>query len=138
MIIRFFIYGIIGWAMEIFWTGMWSVFQGDIRLRGTTYLWMFPIYGLAILLEPIHDRIRFMPWIIRGGVWVLLIWGIEYISGWAIRSVIGVCPWDYSGATEYQINGLIRLDYAPAWFAAGLIFEKLHDTLTRVLEFRLR
>ncbi|MDK2934487.1 MAG: hypothetical protein PWP27_2297 [Clostridiales bacterium] len=118
MIIRFLIYGIMGWAMEIFWTGLGSFFRGDIRLQGTTYLWMFPIYGLAVFLEPIHDNIRFMPWMIRGCIWVLIIWAIEYVTGWAIQGAVGLCPWDYSESTPYSINGFIRLDYAPAWFVA--------------------
>ena len=35
-----------------------------------------------------------------------------------------MCPWDYSGA-KTSIKGVIRLDYAPYWMIAGLIFEKL-------------
>ena len=31
---------------------------------------------------------------------------------------------DYSNAPT-NINGVIRLDYAPVWMAAGLIFEKI-------------
>ena len=27
--------------------------------------------------------------------------------------------------SKYNIKGIIRLDYAPAWFGAGLLFEKL-------------
>ena len=54
--------------------------------------------------------------------------GLEYfyqifISGSFLRE-IGICPWDYSAA-RFQYRGIIRLDYAPLWFAAGLIFEKI-------------
>lgn len=41
-----------------------------------------------------------------------------------------MCPWDYSGAKS-NINGLIRLDYAPFWMAAGLIFEKILSAADR-------
>ena len=34
------------------------------------------------------------------------------------------CPWDYS-KSPLNVNGLIRLDYAPLWFGAGLLFEKI-------------
>ncbi|MDK2986766.1 MAG: hypothetical protein PWQ96_2410, partial [Clostridia bacterium] len=27
----------------------------------------------------------------------------------------------------------IRLDYAPVWFTAGLLFEKLHDFLDNIM-----
>jgi len=128
MLIRFVIYGFTGWCTEIFWTGMGSLLRGDTKLRGWTYLWMFPIYGLAIALEPIHNQIRGLPLFLRGGVYVLFIWLIEYFSGWFLKNTIHICPWDYS-KTPYSINGFIRLDYAPAWFIAGLLFERLHDFL---------
>ncbi|MFZ5596660.1 MAG: putative ABC transporter permease [Bacillota bacterium] len=126
--IRFFIYGLLGWGLEILWTGMGSALRGDVRLEATTYLWMFPIYGLAVFLESVHEIIRAWPWLLRGVVWVLLIWLLEYSTGSAIRHLAGVSPWDYSGS-RWQVGGLIRLDMAPAWFVAGLLFEKVHDFL---------
>ncbi len=117
--------------MEVIWTGIGSVLKGDVRLRSTTYLWMFPIYGAAVFLEPIHNAIRFMPWLVTGCIWLLIIWAVEYAAGWSIKRMVGLCPWDYTGSTKYQINGFIRLDYAPAWFAAGLLFERLHDFLIK-------
>ena len=45
------------------------------------------------------------------------------ISGTLLRKV-DACPWDYSN-TPFNIKGLIRLDYAPLWFCAGLLFEKI-------------
>lgn len=131
MITRFIIYGFFGWCIEIFWTGLGSLIRGDAKLRGWTYLWMFPIYGLAILLEPIHNQIRNWPFFLRGGVYVLFIWFIEYTAGWFLKNTIEICPWDYS-KTNYSISGFIRLDYAPAWFVAGLLFEKVHDLLIHV------
>jgi len=122
--------------MEIIWTGIGSFLDGDIYLNARTYIWMFPIYGLAILFEPIHDRIRAWPVIIRGGVYTLLIFIIEYLAGWTLQNIIGVCPWDYGDST-FSIDGFIRLDYAPAWFAAGLIFERIHDLLNSI-EIRRR
>lgn len=125
---RFVIYGFVGWCVEIFWTGLGSLLSGDLKLRGWTYIWMFPIYGLAVLLEPVHNRIRNQPAVFRGGVYTLLIFVIEYTTGWLLKIITGTCPWDYSG-TPFSVNGFIRLDYAPAWFAASLLFEKLHDML---------
>ncbi|MGI5910980.1 MAG: putative ABC transporter permease [Syntrophomonadaceae bacterium] len=134
MAIRFIIYGMLGWIVEILFTGTGSALSGSLRLTGFTYLWMFPIYGLAILLEPVHDYIRYSPWFIRGIIWVCVIFFIEYLSGWAIKNLIGICPWDYSGLTEYSIDGFIRLDFVPFWFVAGLGFEKIHDLLDNILE----
>lgn len=136
MLTRFIIYGFAGWGMEIIWTGLESFFKGDVSLAGGTYLWMFPIYGLAVFLESIHDKIRSKSWLVRGLVWLSIIWIIEYTTGWIIKSITGLCPWDYSRSSPYSVNGFIRLDMAPAWFAAGFIFEKLHDLLDRRVEIR--
>ena len=34
-----------------------------------------------------------------------------------------LCAWDYSQA-KLNVDGLIRLDFAPFWFALGLFFER--------------
>lgn len=128
---RFIIYGLAGWCMEIIWTGLGSLLSGNVALEAGTYIWMFPIYGLAIFIEPIHNRIRSWPIIIRGGVYTVLIFFIEYLTGWTLQKLIGVCPWDYTG-NGLSVDGFIRLDYAPAWFVAGLIFEKIHDSLINI------
>ncbi len=128
MITRFIIYGLLGWCVEIFWTGISSLLQGNTNLTGWTYLWMFPIYGLAIFLEPIYSKIKSQPILIRGGIYTLLIFSVEYLSGWLLKNTVGACPWNYS-QVPYSIDGLIRLDYAPAWFTLGLLFEKLYQLL---------
>lgn len=126
---RFIVYGLAGWCVEIFWTGMGSLIKGNVKLTGWTYIWMFPIYGgCAVFLELIHDRMRYRPFYVRGGVYTVVIFITEYLTGFLLKLITGVCPWDYSGCL-FSINGFIRLDYAPAWFTAGLLFEKLHDFL---------
>ncbi|MCT4562831.1 MAG: putative ABC transporter permease [Maledivibacter sp.] len=134
MIGRFVIYGLFGWCMEVFWTGLGSFLKGDIKLTGQTYIWMFFIYGLAIFFEPIHQRIGGLNFILRGGIYTVLIFTVEYCTGWILRRVLGICPWDYSNS-NFSVNGLIRLDYTPVWFIAGLLFEKVHyglETIGRV------
>ena len=129
MWIRFLIYGTLGWAVEIIWTGLGSILRRDARLVGRTYLWMFLIYGLAApLLEPIHFAVAHLAWPWRGLIWAGSIFTIEYITGWLLREATGSCPWDYTGV-RLSVNGLIRLDYAPAWFVLGLLFERLHRAL---------
>lgn len=135
MIKRYLLYGMFGWLMEIVWTGLDSMINGDLRLIGFTNLWMFFIYGTAVFLEPIHDRIMNWRWPVRGLIWVAFIWGIEYISGSVLVAILGVYPWKYTG--PFAVNGLITLDFAPAWFAAGLIFERVHHALD-VYEIRLK
>ncbi|HHY05856.1 MAG TPA: hypothetical protein GX532_02615 [Clostridia bacterium] len=130
---RFVIYGLLGWTMEILWTGLGSLLKGNLMLSSFTYLWMFPIYGLAVFLEPVHDEIDNLPWYLRGGIWVIIILSLEYLTGWILMSFLGRCPWDYRQVTPYHLQGLIRLDYIPAWFLAGLVFEKIHRTLDKLV-----
>jgi uncharacterized membrane protein len=128
---KFLIYGLIGWCAEVFWTGLGSLMKGDVKLAAFTYIWMFPIYGMAVFLEDVHDRIRELPTIIRGSIYTILIFAVEYITGMLLKLLIGVCPWDYSG-NILSINGVIRLDFIPVWFFAGLIFERIHDKMNMI------
>lgn len=133
MLTRFVIYGVLGWAVEIVWTGLGSVLRRDPRLTAQTYLWMFPIYGGgALLFERIHIWMGTQPWMVRGFVWVGAIYAVEFVCGAIIRRIVGACPWDYRG-TPLAVDGLIRLDYAPAWFALGLLFERVHIALLAAL-----
>jgi len=127
MITRAVIYGVFGWIGEIIWTGLDSLLAGDPRLVSHTYLWMLPIYGMAVFMEPVHDYLRNYHWLLRGLVYMTLIFTGEYFSGWLLRELIGLCPWHYN--SPLAVNGFIRLDYGPAWFTAGLIFERIHDYL---------
>lgn len=134
MEVRFIIYGLLGWCMEVFWTGLGSLMKGDVTLTAWTSIWMFPIYGMAIILEPIHDRLRNMNILLRGCAYTLIIFSIEYTTGSLLRIILGVCPWDYN-PNRFSVQGIIRLDYAPVWFTAGLLFERVHDILMK-FEFK--
>ena len=48
---------------------------------------------------------------------------VEYLSGRLLWKH-DLCPWDY-GKSRFHIHRIIRLDYAPWWFLAGLFFEKI-------------
>ncbi|CAA7599642.1 Putative ABC-transporter type IV [Acididesulfobacillus acetoxydans] len=127
---RFFIYGLTGLALEVVYTGLASLLRGDWSMQGFTFLVMFPVYGAAVLLEPVHERIRPYPWWLRGAIYLILIWGIEYLSGAVFTVLLGYSPWYYTDSLN--INGFITLRMAPDWFLAGLGFERLHDILDRV------
>lgn len=132
MFLRFCIYGLLGWCFEIVWTAVTDKVRGaqrDWRLVGHTYLWMFPIYGLlAPLGEPIHNALRGRVWVVRGLVYLLGIWAVEFATGWLLRKLTGKCPWDYSHLRG-NVQGIIALEYAPVWFLFGLGFERVHDAL---------
>lgn len=131
MLKRYIIYGFTGLIVEIFWTGLGSLLLGNFALTGHTYIWMFFIYGLGVFLEPVHDRIRGGHILLRGTIWAILIFSIEFTTGYFLKLIIGRVPWDYSSLTNYTLWGIIRFDYFPVWFILGLIFEKYHDYLDK-------
>lgn len=110
--------------MEIVWTGLSSLLNKDYRLVSRTSIWMFFIYGMAAFLEPLCDLIIYLPFVLRGIIYMLCIFAAEYVTG-SVMKRLNACPWDYSGS-QYSVAGVIRLDYAPVWFAVGLTFEFIH------------
>ena len=124
MIYRYVIYGLLGWNLEVRWTGAGALLDGDINMIGHTSLWMFVIYGAAgVCFEKIHKFISSKRWYERGLIWMYFIFTAELISGLLLRSV-GIRAWEYTGT--FSLLGVIRLDYAPVWFVVGLIFERVH------------
>ena len=135
MISRIIIYGLLGWNIEIIWTGFCALVSGDFNMIGHTSIWMFVIYGTAgAFFEKVHTRIRNRRWFERGAVWMYLIFAVEFISG-GILKIIGITAWSYTGT--FAVAQLIRLDYAPLWFGVGLIFEKVHDFALKISEIKI-
>lgn len=120
---NFLLCGFTGWCLEILFTSFSSFRRRELKLIGKTSLWMFPIYGMAAFLKPCYRLIKRFPALIRAAFYSCFIFLGEYISG-SILKKHHMCPWDYSNSPT-NIKGVIRLDYAPYWMAAGLIFEKL-------------
>ena len=83
----------------------------------------FNVYGMACIIKPLYRYFKKIPALFRGFIYSTGIFCFEYLSGSLLKKH-HLCPWDYSNAPT-NINGVIRLDYAPVWMAAGLIFEKI-------------
>ncbi len=135
MWIRFVLYGLGGWCGEVMFTALTeSLPRRDWRLPGTSYLWMFLIYGLiAVLYEPVHDLIRDVPWWGRAVIWALGFTTVELAAGWLIARFFGRCPWDYVAAGKrFAINPYIRWDFFVVWAMIGLALEPVHDFLVRL------
>lgn len=120
---KFLTCGMTGWCMEIIFTGLHSLKDHNNTLMGNTSIWMFPIYGMASLLSPLCRLLKGKSLMLRGSIYTCCIFAGEYLTGSFLRR-FHACPWDYSKA-RLNVNGLIRLDYAPYWFGAGLLFEKI-------------
>lgn len=115
--------GILGWCIEILFTAFHSFRQRKLTLKGSTSVWMFPIYGSACLLSPVCRLLKGKPVLVRGSVYAGLIFGAEYLTG-TLLSRKQICPWDYS-RSRWHVKKVIRLDYLPYWFLTGLLFERL-------------
>ncbi|MBE5882869.1 MAG: hypothetical protein E7291_00345 [Lachnospiraceae bacterium] len=115
--------GLIGWCMEIIFTALNSLRRRDFRLQGTTSIWMFPIYGCAAFLKPISLLLKSRPFWVRGLTYMSLIFSAEFLTG-SLLQRRALCPWDYQ-RSRWNIRRLVRLDYAPYWFGAGLLFEQM-------------
>jgi Putative ABC-transporter type IV len=136
---RFLLYGCVGWVLEVCFTGTSAaIFQRDRHGTAKTFLWMHPIYGLtALALERLYDRLKRRPRAVRALAYTGVIFGAEYATGWLLRRGLGECPWDYSHA-RWNLHGLIRLDYAPAWYATALAFEPVREAFLKLTSEALR
>jgi hypothetical protein len=124
MIKRAFLYGITGLTLEILWTGFCAFVRGDMSMTAHTSLLMLPIYSMVVFLEPLFDmRLSGVPRFIRGLSYLLMIFACEYFSG-KLLGILGICPWYYD--STLSIDGVIRADYAPLWFFAGLMYEEIY------------
>lgn len=131
---KFFIYGGIGWCIEIVFTSIASQVEGDgdITLKGYSYLWMPFIWGTGVMfIEKVGERIKDLHWFWRGIIYALMCFAVEYAAGILLFLLTHRIPWDYS-KSMFSINGAIRLDYFPFWFGAGLLGEKVYSLINRV------
>jgi hypothetical protein len=137
MIVGFACFGI---TVEVFFTAFTALFTQTplcgkplAAMAGTSYVWMAFIYGLipifGILL---HDKAKPIRIWLRLPMYVLIIYGIEFTSGYLLQYFTGDCPWHYTSG--WNVMGLIRLDYFPAWlFFAGTVEQIYIFMNTRVI-----
>jgi len=133
---------LIGITLEIFWTSkLNSLKTKNPRLKGESYLWMFLIYALVpfiyiFILSNFQETNIF----VRGILYMVGFYLLEFISGFLIRKSVGVSPWDYKGYSikifgkKYQSNllGLVCLQYAPIWYLYGVIGELYFNFLMNI------
>lgn len=106
----------------------WRFDGRDPRAVGYSFLWMIPIYGLLVFMEPVSRGLSPLPWPVRGMIYVLVLWIMEYLTGFLIKKISGFCPWDYS-ASRFNLHGYVRFDFFPFWFAFMMMAEGLSRKL---------
>ena len=84
----FLLCGLSGWCMECFWTGLHSIKTKDKTLSCHTSIWMFPIYGLAVLITPASKALKNHCAFFRGSIYAFSILSMEYLSGIALKKII--------------------------------------------------
>ncbi len=100
---------------------------------GETSLWAFVFYGIGgLLFEALHDSLRSQFFLMRGLVYLLVFWAIEYLGGWLVLRITGKMLWDYSKSPGGSLHGLIRWNFAPVWPLVGLGVEPVHDLLVQL------
>ena len=127
--------GCLGMTTEIFFTAIYDIVKGTsenpVLLKGYSYIWMFPIYGLAgIAFPPILKIIGNWNVLLRMCAYAIGILAVEFVTGWFLDFTTGQCPWEYKEGC--QIMGYIRIDFFPFWALFGLMVEMLLKFLMRL------
>ncbi|XP_056292132.1 transmembrane protein 229B-like [Pseudoliparis swirei] len=134
---RLYVYALHGCLCEVAFTAVcdWCSTR-DMRLTGHSSLWALPMYAIAIyLIEVLRARllVRRHPLPVRLVAYTVFIYLWEFSWG-AGLSLLGACPWDYSGY-RYNLAGLVTLEYAVPWTLAAFIAEQ--HVIENTLRIRL-
>lgn len=129
MIIFFVCLGI---TTEVFFTAFMALLNNEpfcnkplISMTGHTYVWMAFIYGLIPILGLLfhHNVVHWKIWF-RLPFYVVLLYFVEFCSGYILRALTGSCPWEYKDG--WNIMGLIQLQFIPAWLFFTWMVERLY------------
>ena len=146
LISKFFLYGILGWAIEIFFTGIGELVNRRWKAIGQSSFWMFPVYAItALILEAVSAGIQ-QPFYLKAFIYVPIFYGSEALSGLAIcwltrrlHSVFsgtqqGEIPWSYPQA-DWTLFGLINPKMVWAWFILALLFDFFSSIMGKFVVF---
>ncbi|XP_029427676.1 transmembrane protein 229B-like [Rhinatrema bivittatum] len=123
---RWYMYAIHGYFCEVMFTAAWDfTLKRDWKFHGVTSVWALFIYGTFMLVvEKLYLRLRaYHGTLVRCLIYTLLLYLWEFSTGFLLRQ-FNACPWDYSHF-DYDIMGLVALEYAVFWFLGTLILEKM-------------
>lgn len=127
----------LGITTEVFFTAFTALITNDpfcgrtvASMTGQSYVWMAFVYGMIPILGLIlHDKVAHWKIWFRLPFYVLLVYGIEFTSGYILKLITGACPWEYK--TGWHIMGLIQLEYFPAWLFFTWMVEQLYIFINR-------
>ena len=135
LLYRFYFWGVHGVFVEVVFTALWQYVEGgSLSLSGQSSIWSFLTYGIGSLWTELLRELmlaRVIPTWARCLLYVPLVFAWEFSCG-ALLRYFNACPWDYSDF-DYDVMGLITLEYAPLWLVCAAYFEFLMSYLS-VLE----
>lgn len=135
-IFELILYAVLGLGLETVFTAAMDWRKDPKRhLMGYSSLWYLPLYGLTSVFMHCAGKYIFpLHWLFRGLIYMVVIFAIEYLGMLALRILLGESP-SQSGyyQSRWNVHGLIRLDYAPAMFLMGMLFEYVHFQLNVVV-----
>ena len=131
-LMMFFIYGFIGWVVEVIYYG---ITEGKFINRGFLNGALCPVYGIGFycviwFFRPIMDS---FPMLFFGSAIVCTT--VELIAGAVLYAIFHLRWWDYS---DYRLNfkGFICLRFAIYWgIACSLGMYLLHPTVMKLISF---
>ena len=132
---RLYFWGVHGIFAEVMFTGIWElVVSGNWRLMGVSSIWSFLNYGLGTFLmaEGGHNLLVScrVPLLFRCMIYVIFTYIWEFSCG-LVLDIFDARPWDYTDF-DYDVMGLITMEYIPVWFFAGLYFEFIMSVMKNV------
>lgn len=136
MVIYFFLYGFIGWVLEVIYA---FIIEGKFVNRGFLFGPICPIYGygailLVVSLHKINGNRTF-----KFITAVILFSAFEFLVSYVLEIIFNQRWWDYSNDI-LNIQGRVSIVYSILWGIMGIIFtEKLHpfieDKLYKVFRY---
>ena len=96
------------------------------RGMGHSSIWYLPFYAVLPLayFQAFSAALFSLPFYLRGPIYILSFWALEYPSMALLRRLLGKSPSeDTYRKSPWSVNGLIRLDLWWAWLCFGFAFE---------------
>lgn len=153
--IRFIIFGVVGWSVEIFVQSIFGltddIIHGNftkqsLEMFGQTGFWGFFVYGLVSipyslffyrLKEAIPNKFLGVPLLglfLRLSIYVALFYAIEFLTGFFAKYILGIRLWyDYSDK-PLNVLGLIDFSMTPIWYFGAYFGESLTSRLLQIDE----
>jgi len=126
----FFIYSVIGWAIETVYE---SLHQRKLVNRGFLNGCYCPIYGFGMLgiLFTLSGLVGRPFLLFFGGMTLATV--LEYFTGWLMETVFGSRWWDYSDS-KFNLKGRISLFTSVSWGVLCMLFiEFIHPRIAGVV-----